>query len=49
MSDGINMLDLPDDMLENILSCLSYDEIAKNRLVSKWYFLVVHIYALMHI
>lgn len=36
MSDenAINLLDLPDCMLEEIFSYLTYDEIAKKRLVN---------------
>lgn len=30
----MNLLDLPDCMLEQILECVPYDEIAKNRVVS---------------
>lgn len=32
----MNLLDLPDCMLEQILECLSYDEIAKQRIVSSF-------------
>lgn len=41
MSNKMHLLELPDCMLEQIFECLSYDEIAKKRLVSFVLFLCV--------